>query len=266
VSGVTHWERVRTGLLSLNDFAARDFLMPLVLVLCGLAVVRGLRRRESLMLLALFAAQLGYSVWVGGDYAEELVDSANRFIVQGMPALFVLFALAADRFVQGASEAAVPAGSRRAALGAAIGLAALLVVSGEPWAKWLISNAPMLRTDVQRARLGLHIQAHTDPGAVVAVHAAGQIPYFAERSVIDLLGKNDPVIARGAPAGPFAPGHNKWNYEYSILELRPDVIADNFHRFGAFIEDVPEYRRLPSGIYVRTDSRLVDVDGLSADY
>ncbi len=261
VNGVTAWERIRAGLLSLNDFASRDFLMPLVFALIGLAAFKPQRSRESLLLLGLFIVQVAYSVWVGGDYAEELVDSANRFITQGMPALFILFAIVLERFLT--SSRAI---KLKPILACAIGLGALLVISGEPWSKWMISNAPMLRTDIQRVKLGLHIHAHTDPRAVIAVHAAGQIPYFSERTTIDLLGKNDPVIAKGPPATSFAPGHNKWNYDYSILLLKPDVIADNFNRFTGFIDNVPDYQRLPSGIYVRVDSTLVDVDGLSADY
>lgn len=261
VTGVTAWERIRTGLLSLNDYASRDFLMPLVFALIGLATVRELRTRQSLLLLSLFLVQIGYSVWVGGDYAEELVDAANRFIAQGMPALFILFALTLDQFIRRVSTTQF-----KAAIAMAIGLGALLVVSGEPWAKWTISNAPMLRTDIQRVKIGLHIKATTQPEAVIAVHAAGQIPYYSERTAIDLLGKSDPVIAKGPPATGFAPGHDKWNYSYSILMLKPDLIADNFNKLAAFMKDVPQYRRLPNGIYVRTDSQLVDFSALAKDY
>lgn len=270
VNGVTAWERVRVGLLALNNYAARDFLLPLLLGLLGMALFKDLRTRESLALLLLFFAQVVYSVWVGGDYAEELVDSANRFITQGMPVLFVLFALVMDRFLR--HPLALWASARaRAFLAFAIGLGALLVVSGEPWAVWTLSNAPMLRTDIQRAKLGLHIQQSTDADAVIAVHAAGQIPYFSERATIDLLGKSDAYIAKGPPATAFVPGHNKWNYAYSILELRPDVIADNFNKLAAFMEDhpegdLPEYVRLPNGIYVRVDTTRVDVKKLGADY
>ena len=105
----------------------------------------------------------------------------------------------------------------------------------------------MLRTDIQRTRLGLHIQQHTDPEAVIAVHAAGQIPYYSERTVIDLLGKNDRVIAQGPPAAAFAPGHNKWNYAYSLLELKPDVVADNFNKLRGFMQDQTLYIELPNG-------------------
>jgi hypothetical protein len=261
VNGVTAWERIRAGLLSLNDYASRDFLMPLVFSLIGLGAFKELRSSAVLLLLGLFLIQIGYSVWVGGDYAEELADSANRFIVQGMPALIILFALVLERFLKDADLTRF-----KPLLACAIGFGALIVISGEPWSKWVISNAPMLRTDIQRVKIGLHIQANTDPRAVIAVHAAGQIPYFSERTTIDLLGKNDPLIAKGPPATSFAPGHNKWNYEYSILQFQPDVIADNFNRFAGFISGVSAYQRLPSGIYVRSDTTLVDVAGLSADY
>ncbi len=261
VNGVTHWERIRVGLLALINFASRDFLMPLFFILIGLALYKDLRKREALLLLFLFLAQISYSVWVGGDYAEELVNSANRFISQGMPALFILFALALDRFIRAASTPQF-----KPVLALAIGLGAALVVSGESWATWVISNAPMLRTDIQRVKIGLLIKESTDPGAAIAVHAAGQIPYFSERTTIDLLGKSDPVIAKGPPATDFAPGHNKWNYSYSILQLKPDVIADNFNKLTGFMSDVDEYQRLPNGIYIRKDSKLVNVSKLSMDY
>ncbi|MBI5295653.1 MAG: hypothetical protein HY869_09270 [Chloroflexi bacterium] len=265
VNGVTAWERIRVGLLALNNYAARDFLMPLMFGLLGMALFKDLRTREALALLLLFFAQVAYSVWVGGDYAEELVDSANRFITQGMPALFILFALVMERFLHH-PFALWEIARARAFLAFAIGLGALLIVSGEPWATWTLSNAPMLRTDIQRAKLGLHIQQSTDADAVIAVHAAGQIPYFSERTTIDLLGKSDVYIAKGPPATDFVPGHNKWNYAYSILELKPDVIADNFNKLAAFMDDHPEYVRLPNGIYVRADTTKVDVKKLGADY
>jgi hypothetical protein len=94
------------------------------------------------------------------------------------------------------------------------------------------------------------------------VHAAGQIPYYSNRKTIDLLGLNDPVIARAAPSGPFYPGHDKWNYDYSILQLKPDLIADNWIRLGNYMKGKGEYRELDNGMYVRRDTKLVDVAAL----
>lgn len=261
VDGVTAWERVRAGLLGLSEHAWRDIGLPLFTALLGLAAFKSLRTRESALLLAIFAAQTAYSVWVGGDYAEELVGSANRFIAQGMPALLLLFGLVLERALQAADRLDL-----RPYAAVLIGLGAVLVMNGEAWARWTYANAPMLRTDIQRTRLGLHIRQHTDPAAVIAVHAAGQIPYYSERTIIDLLGKNDRVIASGPPAAAFAPGHNKWNYAYSLLELKPDVVADNFNKLRAFMEDQTLFIELPNGIYIRADTALVDVQGLGSDY
>ena len=79
---------------------------------------------------------------------------------------------------------------------------------------------------------------------------------------IDLLGLNSPVIAKAPPAGPFYPGHDKWNYDYSIVQRRPDLIADNWIRLGEFMMDKNEYRELDNGMYVRRDTTLVDVQAL----
>lgn len=78
------------------------------------------------------------------------------------------------------------------------------------------------------------IEKLTTPDASIAVVAAGTVPYLTDRPSIDLLGKNDPVIARlethlpNAPAARltnFRPGHSKWDYDYSIGELKPDLIV-----------------------------------------
>jgi hypothetical protein len=55
---------------------------------------------------------------------------------------------------------------------------------------------------------------------------AGAIPYFSQRRSIDLLGKNDPVIAHGPARYVFYPGHDKWDYAYSIGRLRPDLVVE----------------------------------------
>jgi len=97
-----------------------------------------------------------------------------------------------------------------------------------------LRDKPVFTDSVERyALMGLSLRKVTTENAVIAVVTAGNIPYFSERTCVDLLGKNDPVIAHG-PArinsslfqpGNFRPGHNKWNYAYSIGELQPDIVA-----------------------------------------
>jgi hypothetical protein len=69
--------------------------------------------------------------------------------------------------------------------------------------------------------------------ATVALATAGVAPYFLDRQIIDILGKNDKRIARlpgrikeglGKYDG-FQPGHNKWDYSWSIGHLKPYAVV-----------------------------------------
>jgi hypothetical protein len=61
--------------------------------------------------------------------------------------------------------------------------------------------------------------------ALIAVHQSGCLPYFlSEYKFHDLLGLNNSTIARG-PRRIGIPGHRKWNYAYSLDEIRPDLIV-----------------------------------------
>ena len=62
-------------------------------------------------------------------------------------------------------------------------------------------------------------------GSVVGVYYAGTTPYFLPHLRFhDFFGKSDRTIAHGrAHAGP--PGHNKWDYGYSLGHVRPDLIV-----------------------------------------
>jgi hypothetical protein len=91
-----------------------------------------------------------------------------------------------------------------------------------------VHNNPMM---IEKA---LVLKETLKPQGTYAVSWAGIIPYFAGGQAIDLLGKNDPVIAhqpmRGNPSAPrpdfyFYPGHMKYDYAHSVGELKPDAIA-----------------------------------------
>ena len=265
VVGASVGERVQNGILVFNEYAARDALMIVLLSFGGMWFYRGMRSREVVLLAGLFVIQCLYSIWIGGDYAEPEVAAANRFITQGMPALIIVFALVVDRM-----RLDVLAANQRtfstALLSSIVALATLLVISGTPWLAWGIDNAPLLKADVRRVKAGLAIAANTSPAATIAVHAAGQIPYYSGRRTIDLLGLNDPVIAKGPRSTGFYPGHDKWNYDYSIAQLRPDLIADNWLRLGDYMKGRSEYRQLANGMYIRVDSALVAEQGLLKAY
>ncbi len=87
--------------------------------------------------------------------------------------------------------------------------------------------------DSQMINFGLELKEHTRPNAVIAVMWAGAPAYYSDRPMIDMLGKNDSKVARGLPVSvppgfwneEFYPGHNKYDFFYSIGKLRPDVVA-----------------------------------------
>ena len=77
-----------------------------------------------------------------------------------------------------------------------------------------------------------------------------------------MLGKSDRIIARGKPkpgAG-FDPGHDKWDYAYSIGRLRPDIVAQLWHSTADDASAIEGfgYRRLAPWVFVRTDADRVD--------
>jgi hypothetical protein len=265
VTGFATLERIQHGILVFNQFATRDTLFLFLFSLAGLFYYKLQRNREALLLLGIFLAQCAYSIYIGGDYAEPETNAANRFVTQGMPALIILFSWITSRILSDLSTAQPQSALSNPKLNPAILLAPiiLIIISGEPWVTYSIDNAPLLKADIRRVKLALHIAKNTSPEAVIAVHAAGQIPYYSERTTIDLLGLNDPIVAKGLGHGEFYPGHNKWDYDYSIGQLQPDLIADNFAPLAEFMRGNQHYTKLENGIYIRSDSTLVDTKGLS---
>ncbi len=105
-----------------------------------------------------------------------------------------------------------------------LSLGLLVALDGTPVSGWLSENAPGVGEDATLTRTGLALREALAPHASVAVVAAGAIPYFSRAQSVDLLGKNDPVIAHLPSHLPFYPGHTKWDYAYSVGRLRPDLV------------------------------------------
>jgi hypothetical protein len=74
-----------------------------------------------------------------------------------------------------------------------------------------------------------YLRDHTPENAKVADIWAGSVFYFSHRPGIDFLGKCDRHIAHGKsnPASNY-PGHNKFDYDYSVGQLHPDYVVSSF--------------------------------------
>jgi hypothetical protein len=156
--------------------------------------------------------------------------------------------------------------------GFAVGLALAALVwvppSVHPFLTWAAHNADQFNDEAKYARLGILIAATTPESTRLAVVAAGATPYFSMRPSEDMLGKNDAVIAKLAPVGVFSPGHDKWDYHYTLGERRPDIMVElldttpDDDRYIAALGFTP----MPNGLYVRASSPGIDRTLLGRPY
>jgi hypothetical protein len=115
---------------------------------------------------------------------------------------------------------------------ATLGLAviAMMSVNVVPFDNWSQNGFFDYQLDQYAADTGVALAQSTPRTATVAVIGGGNAPFFDQRPSIDLLGYSDHVVASGKPHQLrwFMPGHDKWDYAYSIGKLRPDVVMGLF--------------------------------------
>ena len=234
--------------LAKGIYAALVFIwrLNLIFFVVPIGLVLARRRNGELLLSAAFLAQLGYSIYVGGD-AWESWGGANRYVCIVMPAFFILFVAGLEAL--GASARAYLERSMPKVRGAALdkylarskaalfilGLASFNAIYGPAALTEMLLLKQTLHIDdnqkmVERA---LTVDKVTTDRATIAVVWDGAIPYFAERPAVSILGKNDRKVGHekmrtasgAAQIVAFYPGHLKWDYAYSIGQLRPDVVV-----------------------------------------
>lgn len=144
---------------------------------------------------------------------------------------------------------------------ATVTLIACLALSFFGVSNWLSprSEGELIPGDADAVREGVVLRQITSPTAKIAYVWAGAMPYFAGREAIDLLGKSDPVIAKGKPAVPFYPGHNKWNYAYSIGQLKPDLITSLWGVTAADMRNIADWGYIGCGhVFYLKDSTNIN--------
>ena len=235
MSGYPTVLRLKMGITRSYDFLVHMTPLPFLALLTR-------PNRRTRLLAWMVTGQLLYSTWVGGD-AWEWFGGANRYLCPVSGLLFVLlFVFLTDLQRWLAARQTHPAAAR---VGLALTALFLFVhyntihghSSLEEWTlQKPVATAVENTSYVYQAKL---LEALTTPQATVAVIQAGRVPYFADRTFIDVLGKNDAYIAhlpmRAEDSPYFMPGHMKWDYDYSIRQRQPDVIL------GYWLEDVQPY-------------------------
>ncbi len=214
VSG-TLGERIRFAAALLGTLSLRFGFGPYLLTLAGVSFVgffqfiRGVFRDRSLLALPRFEcvltlAWLAYWLYIGGDIFED------RFLVFLIPiGIFSLVRLVWERW------------GTRAMVGAAIaaGIVQLSVITLDPRFEYSYPKFDRWET------LGMFL-AREHAGEIIAIDAAGKVPFFSGLETIDMLGLNDKTIAKTTDrkAYRFEPGHNKFAPSY-VLSRSPDLIA-----------------------------------------
>jgi hypothetical protein len=145
-------------------------------------------------LLSVLASRALFTVWSGGE-----VMGHHRFMAPALPAYFLLFQLGIDQVDRGFAGA--PSGDwSRSWQRNLFRLAPLVLV-----AYTIIRPIPDTRREttqytdgMKRAhiRLGHELRTDAPAGARIAIGDAGAVPYFSGLNNIDILGLNDPYLAR----------------------------------------------------------------------
>jgi hypothetical protein len=178
------------------------------LALSGIWVSR--RAPQTLPLVVMVGLYMAYVVVVGGDFKPT-----GRFIIPVLPMLAVL--------AQGAAAGLAERG--RGGLGALVVLAAVLLFLSKERLDIATVHAQERHANlVARKLVGDWLATHTPPQAVIAIHSAGVIPFYAGRTTIDMWGLTDRTIARTEMAGMGAgmAGHEKTNPAY-VFSRSPDL-------------------------------------------
>jgi hypothetical protein len=176
-----------------------------------LAAIAALRtaQREVYGLLAVIAGFLLYIGYVGGDAFPYF-----RFFIPMLPLVFALAVL-------GLQNLPLP----RIAHGAIVilVLATFRLIGPSYLVELSYATANVANIEVGR------FLSETMPTARVAAFAIGSTFYISGNYGVDLLGKIDPYIAQLQPVpGKTVPGHNKFDFDYSLRELRSDLVITEF--------------------------------------
>ena len=235
-----------------------------------------LRRQKAMWLsLVLIINYLAYNVYVGGDAWEDWDIGANRFTIITIPwALIILVA-------GGSAWASKIKGNAARLVNIALpSLACLLVfalVNGIMFVPDKMKHLERLMVveepfnseyQMWNTLRALEMNDFLGPEDRAATVQAGDIGYFANCELIDVLGYNDRQIARTGSYWHFqynfvhwyVPGHCKVDYPRVIGELKPDYIVDKWTKFNNDVEKefydllaAGNYVEYPTGGWIKAD-------------
>jgi hypothetical protein len=192
--------------------------------------------------MGILGAYGAYVIYVGGDW------SVGRFLVPPLPFAYVLWA---QGLVEGyrALEARWTGSNTRLrylSLGALSLFLLGMGLASSWWGEYALFVRPFDAGLANRARIamGHWLQENLPSDTVIAVDAAGQLPYYSRLRTIDLFGITQPAIAHMEvpDMGDGTPGHEKFGLGF-VLSQSPDYIII----YGDALDSVEPYERVDVG-------------------
>ncbi|RLG44162.1 MAG: hypothetical protein DRN81_05170 [Thermoproteota archaeon] len=214
-----HWWRIRRGMTVLRTLTLQWHLWPL-LIMSVLSFLHPHNRKWYALMMLLTVVTMAYFVYIGGDF---IVWFGPRFLMPVLPFIVTMVA-------GGVEAIKISTLSSRMTNWTVFATLVVLLVGGQIGFAWPHSYASWEALRVQMhgwEALGHWIAQNTPADAVVATDAAGLIPYYGERTTIDMFGLTDRHIARLEPANPVTPAHEKFDPNY-ILDHHPDYIVSTW--------------------------------------
>lgn len=208
-----------------------------------LALLALARRRTwwwASCLLLVVTAYVGYIIYVGGDW------SVGRFFVPILAPFYLLVSAGIGSVLNLLRRRWPEVEGLRWHVAGGLVLAGLLglifwgaSIRGEY--RHFIQPFDAARATRARTAMGQWLRENVPPGTLIAVDAAGQVPYHSGLPAIDLFGITLPEVAhlRVERMGEGTPGHEKFGLA-QVLARRPMYIVI----FGNALDGAPEYRRL----------------------
>jgi len=212
----------------------------------------GLAAGVTAWLLVRWSGYLPWSTLLG----PGRLSPDSRFWRLALPSLAVLLlvVLLGIRPIQAAGRV----GLGRAAVVAMV-VALGLVMSARWLDTWVHDRGYFVADDDALAQLAMSFRMDTSPRVSIAGVAVGQFGYYSDRTIIDLFGKTDSVVAHTPPhrLPYFLPGHDKWDYSYSVGTLRPDITPRLPDATPTDMQDLTRWGYQPldgTGWWIRTAS------------
>jgi len=185
------------------------------------------RDRKRLLYLALVVLPILYQIWVGGDPVRMW-----RMMTPALPAAAVLFSQGSMEIIRRMGRSlSTPSGKRVLGILTALAILAANLI----YIPFITLQQQWFPLDFYRVRINAAaaLKEITTEDASVAVLAAGVVPYYTDLHAHDMLGRTDAYIASlpadisgatGWGGMISVPGHNKYDLEYSIKQLRPTYV------------------------------------------